>query len=107
MGRARSTGWIAALLVTAALLLVPGCSSSSAEAPQSAELNAALATASTSVADASTYIIGLKQAIPGAPSNDDLEKLQTTVNAASRRRVPHSGRRRRARWTSSTPASTR
>ena len=33
--------------------------------------------------DASTYIIGLKQAIPGAPSNDDLEKLQTTLSAAS------------------------
>ncbi len=53
------------------------------ESPREAELNAALVTASTSVADASTYIIGLKQAIPGTPSNDDLERLQTTLNAAS------------------------
>ena len=54
-----------------------------AESPQTAELNAALTTASTSVGDASTYIIGLKQPLPGAPSNDDIEKLQTTLSAAS------------------------
>lgn len=82
MDRARLTGWIAVLLVAAALMAVPGCSSPSVEAPQAAELEAALSTASTSVADASTYIIGLKQDLPNAPSNDDLEKLQTTLNAA-------------------------
>ena len=73
---------IVALLGSA--LLLGGCSAQTpAESPQSAELNAALTTASTSVGDASTYVIGLKQPLPGAPSNDDLEKLQTTLSAAS------------------------
>ncbi len=51
-------------------------------------LDAAIATASTSVANASTYVFGLKQEIPGAPSNDDLEKLQTTLNAAAAQTGP-------------------
>jgi outer membrane murein-binding lipoprotein Lpp len=83
MGSLRLTSLVIATLLAAALLL-GGCSSPAPpQSPQATQLNAALATASTSVGDASTYIIGLKQAIPGAPSNDDLEKLQTTVNAAS------------------------
>jgi tagatose-1,6-bisphosphate aldolase non-catalytic subunit AgaZ/GatZ len=76
---------LVAVLIAAALL-VSGCSASKSappESPQAAALNAALAKASTSVGDASTYIIGLKQPLPGSPSNDDLQRLQTTVNAAS------------------------
>ncbi len=81
----RQAAVIATVLL--AVVVLSACSSSKAskptESPREAELNAALVTASTSVADASTYIIGLKQAIPGTPSNDDLERLQTTLNAAS------------------------
>lgn len=82
----RPTTLTAALIAVllAAVLVPSGCASSKpTESPQQAELNAALVTAGTSVADASTYIIGLKQPIPGTPSNQDLERLQTTVNAAS------------------------
>ncbi len=75
---------VAALLATA--LTLCGCSappSSSPESLKASELNAALLKASTSVGDASTYIIGLKQPLSGAPSNDDLQRLQTTLSAAS------------------------
>jgi hypothetical protein len=83
MRRAMMISLVVSVFVAAALI-IGGCSTPApSQSPQSAELNAALATASTSVGDASTYIIGLKQAIPGAPSNSDLEKLQTTLNAAS------------------------
>jgi hypothetical protein len=34
------------------------------------------------VANASTYIFSLEQALPGAPSNEDLERLQSTLNLA-------------------------
>ena len=81
----RQTALIATVLL--AVVVLSACASSTpskpSESPQNAGLNAALATASTSVADASTYIIGLKQSIPGTPSNDDLNRLQTTLNAAS------------------------
>jgi hypothetical protein len=81
----RQTAVIATVLL--AVVVLSACTSSKpskpTESPQDAGLNAALATAGTSVADASTYIIGLKQSIPGTPSNDDLNRLQTTLNAAS------------------------
>ncbi len=63
--------------------IVGGCSASTpAETPVAAELDTALAIASTSAGEASTYVLGLKQGLPGAPSNDQLQELQTTLNAA-------------------------
>jgi hypothetical protein len=83
MRATKLTAVLAGLLLAAVLLLSACSPPKPTQSPREAELNAALATASTSVADASTYIIGLKQSIPGTPSNDDLNRLQTTLNAAS------------------------
>jgi len=75
---------LASSLLIVALSLA-GCTASTppATSPQAAEMDAAIATALSSVASASTYIFGLEQEIPGAPSNDDLEKLQSTLNLAA------------------------
>jgi len=61
----------------------PAPTAAPAETPQAASLDAAIATATQSVSDSSAYIMGLKQEIPGAPPNDDLEKLTTTLNLAA------------------------
>jgi len=72
------------LLVLLAAVLLAGCSAAQpTRAPAPTNLDAAIATASTSVANASTYIFSLEQALPGAPSNEDLERLQSTLNLAA------------------------
>ena len=73
---------LAAVAIAVALTLT-GCSAPPpAESPQAAALDSALASASTSVGSASTFVIGLEQPMPGMPTNTDLEALQTTLNAA-------------------------
>jgi hypothetical protein len=73
-----------ALVGLCAALLITGCSTPPPpETPKASQLDAAIATASSAVSDASTYIFSLKQPLPDAPPNTDLEKLQTTLNAAA------------------------
>ena len=72
-----------------AVLALAGCSAPEssttppAETPKASQLDAAIATATKAVSDASVYIMSLKQALPDATSNDDLEKLQSTLNLAA------------------------
>jgi hypothetical protein len=82
----RNASRIAALALSAliAAIVLAGCSASTPpETPAASELDAAIATATTAVANASTYIFTLEQELPGAPSNEQLEKLQSTLNLAA------------------------
>jgi hypothetical protein len=79
------------LLVLAAMLLPVGCSTSTPQGPttapsetlQEAELDAAIATASQAVSQASNYIVGLKQSMDDPPPSDDLEMATSTLNLAA------------------------
>ncbi|TLM96079.1 MAG: hypothetical protein FDZ75_05250, partial [Actinobacteria bacterium] len=92
MGRALKV-MFAVLLAAAMIAPVAGCSSSSSgsssqpsapsQTSSTEELDAALNSASQAVGQASTYVAGLQQPLPeGAPKNEDLQQLQTTLNAA-------------------------
>lgn len=71
------------LLLVGPLLLI-GCSSPTpTETPQASELDAAIATATQSVSDASNYIFGIKQTMDEPPPSDDLEKAASTLNLAA------------------------
>jgi len=71
------------LIALIAAVAIAGCSSAPPETPRASAIDAAIATASTAVGQASTYVTSLKQPIADAPPNTAMEQLQTTLNAAS------------------------
>jgi hypothetical protein len=83
------TAAIAVILLLCAAAL-GACASSGPEPPSepietapSANLDAAIATATKSANDASTYIFGLAQSMENPPSGEDLDKVLTTLELAS------------------------